>query len=80
MTNTFNGYGLFKDILNPTLRSWNRINVFLNIRQNHGSVVAKNYLKKFHRNEQLAIYTMMNRIHQDGYEQVRRNISRTGAI
>lgn len=80
MSNHFNGYGLFKDVVNPTLRTWNRINVYLNIKENHGRVVGINYLKRFHRNDQLAIATMMKSIYEIGYAQVRRNISRTGAV
>jgi len=48
----------------------------MNIKDRHGAVVGMRYLKKFDRNGQLAIFSIMKRIFTDGYEQTRRNIMR----
>ncbi len=72
----FNGYGLFYNIRNKDLRTYNRINVYLNVRERHGNEVAKNYLKKFNRKEQWYIYAMLNEMKQVGYEQYRRDVLR----
>lgn len=72
----FNGYGVFTDIRNPTIRAYNRANTYLNIKERHGPEVGRRYLKKFDRNGQLAVASMMATIHRDGYEQTRRNIMR----
>lgn len=74
--NNFNGYDMFNHIRNPFLRTWNRINTYLNIKERHGKVVAHNYLKKFDRNNQLSIFTMMKNINEVGYEQYRRDFIR----
>lgn len=73
---SFNGYGLFYDVRNYQLRTYNRINVFLNVRDRHGVHVARNYLKKFSRKEQISILNMMKDITATGYEQYRRDIFR----
>ena len=73
---SFNGYGLFYDVKNSNLRTYNRINVFLNVRDRHGVHVARNYLRKFNRNEQIAIFKAMSEITVTGYEQYRRNLIR----
>ena len=72
----FMGYPLFENVRNPVLRSYNRANIYINIKERHGSVPAERYLKKLDRNELLSVYTMMKRIHTDGYEQTRRNVMR----
>lgn len=72
----FNGYGLFYDIKNEPLRTYNRINVYLNIRERHGDYVAHNYLRKFNRPEQVSIFKTMKRIKDIGYEQYRRDFIR----
>lgn len=72
----FNGYSLFNDVRNPILRSYNRANTYLNIKDRHGIEVGRRYLKRFDRNAQLGILSMMKRIFTDGYEQTRRNIMR----
>lgn len=76
----FNGYSLFNDIRNPILRSYNRANTYMNIKERHGSEVGKKYLKKFDRNNQLGIFSIMRVIHRDGFEQTRRNLIRTGSV
>lgn len=76
----FNGYSLFNEIRNPILRSYNRANTYMNIKERHGNEVAKKYLKKFGRNDILGIHSVMAVIHRDGYEQTRRNLIRTGSI
>lgn len=72
----FNGYSLFTEVRNPVIRAYNRANTYLNIKDRHGIEVGKKYLKKFDRNGQLGIYSIMHRIFIDGYEQTRRNIMR----
>lgn len=76
----FNGYSLFNEIRNPTLRSYNRANTYMNIKDRHGPEVGKRYLKKFGRNDILGIYSIMAAIHRDGFEQTRRNFMRTRSI
>ena len=73
----FNGYGLFNDIRDDDLRTYNRINVFLNIRDRHGPVVSHGYLRKFSRMDQISIFKMMSQIRIVGFEQFRRNFLRT---
>lgn len=75
LINTFNGYGNFRDIKNPLLRSWNRVNTYYNIRDNHGKVVAMRYLEQF-KSELGFLAPMFAEIKSIGYEQVRRNIMR----
>lgn len=72
----FNGYGLFYDVRNTTIRTFNRINVFLNVKERHGHHVAHNYLKKFRRHDQISIFNMMKEINRVGYEQFKRNVMR----
>lgn len=72
----FNGYGLFNDIRDDQLRTYNRINVFLNIRDRHGPHVSHGYLRKFSRPDQINIFKMMSQIKITGYEQFRRNLIR----
>ncbi len=69
-------YGNFNEIRNPTLRSWNRINTYLNIKERFGKVVAMNYLKKFKKKDLFSIFTMMKRIDEEGFENVRRSFIR----
>lgn len=69
-------YGTFNDVRNYKLRAWNRINTYLNIKDKFGSYVAKNYLKKFKRSEQINIFIIMKRINEEGFENVRRQFIR----
>lgn len=75
----FNGYGLFDDIRDVNLRTYNRINVYLNVKERHGPEVGQNYLKQFKKNELLSIFSMMAEMHRTGYEQFRRDFMRTAA-
>lgn len=72
----FNGYSLFTDVINPTIRAWNRANTVYNIKERHGDKVASNYVAKLERTEQLAIFSTMMTVARDGYENVRRSIFR----
>lgn len=76
MNNEFMGYPLFINIRNPNLRAYNQANMYMNIRDRHGTVPAERYIKKLDRNGMLAVFTMMRRFHEDGYEQTRRDIMR----
>lgn len=73
----FNGYDLFHSIRNPALRTYNRVNTYLTIREQHGTVVGRNYLKKFNPAAQEHIFKMMQKINQIGFEQYRRDFMRT---
>lgn len=73
---SFNGYGLFSDIRDSNIRSYNRINTYLNIKDRHGKIVARKYLKRFNRDDQNAIAIMMRDINKTGYEQYRRDFIR----
>lgn len=72
----FNGYDLFTHIRNSSLRTYNRVNTYLNIVEQHGKTTGRAYLKKFGRNDQLSIMSMMGRMHKDGFEQYRRDFIR----
>lgn len=72
----FLGYPLFNKIRNPNLQAYNRANIYMNIKERHGTVPAERYIKKLDRNGQLGVLTMMGRFHRDGYEQTRRDIMR----
>lgn len=72
----FHGYSLFTDVINPTVRAWNRANTVYNIKERHGDKVASKYVAKFPQFEQAAIYTTMITVAKDGYENVRRSIFR----
>lgn len=74
--NEYLGYPLFNKIRKPTLRAYNRANVFLNIRERHGRVLAERYLTKLDRAGQIDVYNMMKRFHENGFEQTRRDLNR----
>lgn len=69
----FSGYEMFHHVRNPALRTYNRINTYLTIRDRHGKDVGKNYLRKFNPAAQGHIFSMMAKIHNVGYEQFRRD-------
>lgn len=72
----FSGYDLFHHVKNTPLRNYNRVNTYLNVVDRHGKEVGQKYLKKFNRNDQWAILTMMAEIYEIGYVQFRRNFMR----
>lgn len=72
----FLGYPLFNKTRNPNLQAYNRANIYMNIKERHGTVPAERYVQKLDRNGQLGVLTMMGRFHRDGYEQTRRDIMR----
>lgn len=74
--NSFMNYPLFNDVRNPYIRAYNRSNIYMNIKERHGTVPAERYIKKLDRNGQLAVFSMMRRFHEDGFEQTRRDIMR----
>jgi hypothetical protein len=77
---SFNGYPLFFDVRNPILRAYNRINIYLNIKERYGVKPADRYLKKFNRDDKVSIFQLMQRINRDGFEQVRRDLRRNKEI
>lgn len=72
----FHGYSLFTDVINPTIRAWNRANTIYNIKERHGDAVASKYVAKLPKLEQVAIFSTMMTVARDGYENVRRAIFR----
>lgn len=72
----FLGYPLFNKIRNSNLQAYNRANIYMNIKERHGTVPAERYIQKLDRNGQLAVLTMMAQFHRNGYEQTRRDIMR----
>lgn len=73
----FNGYELFHHIKDAPLRTYNRVNTYLSILDRHGKEVGKSYLKKFDRKAQLSIFETMKKIDDVGFEQYRRDFTRT---
>jgi hypothetical protein len=76
---SFNGYGMFDNILDPNLRTYNRIATYLNVKERHGNPVGRNYLKQFKRREQIEIANMMIDMNRVGFEQFRRDFMRSAA-
>lgn len=74
--NEYLGYPLFNKVRKPNLRTFNRVNTFLNIKDRHGSVPANRYLQKIDREGQIDIYKMMKQVNEIGFEQVRRDLNR----
>lgn len=70
----FHGYSLFKDILNPSIRAWNRANVIYTIKERHGNVVATRYAEHFPKTELTSIYAIMALVAKEGYENIRREV------
>lgn len=70
-------FPLYHDVLNPTLRTWNRVNTLFNIKELvKNNSVAVEYMKQLERNDQLAVWTMCLYIIRNGYETTRREIMR----
>lgn len=80
MSNVYHGYPLFHDVSNPTLRSYNRANIFINIKDRYGIHLARKYAQRFKKTEQVRILTMMERFHTNGFEQTRRDILRNKEV
>lgn len=72
----FNGYDFYYHIRDAKLRSYNRINTYMNIIERHGLEVGKRYLRKFNRDDKITIFKMMKEINGTGFEQYRRNFMR----
>lgn len=66
-------FEMFHHVRNPALRTYNRINNYLTIRDRHGKEAARNYLRKFNSAAQGHIFRMMCKINNVGYEQFRRD-------
>lgn len=78
--NEFIGYSLFEDIMNPSLRAWNRANTVYNIKERHGNAVAHKYVSKFDKMDMFAIFTIMATVERNGYENVRRDIFKANNV
>lgn len=70
----FKGYGLFNDVEDKVLRTWNRCQTFLNIKEQHGEELAKEYLNKFDPLEQLFMMATFTSISMKGMESVRMEV------
>lgn len=73
----FNGYDLFHHVRNPALRTYNRVNTYLTIRDRHGVEVAANYLRQFNKKALEHLFKVMRNIDRFGYEQYRRDFMRS---
>lgn len=67
----------FNDIANPTLRTWNRLNVIYNMKEMANEGMASHYAKRFNKKDKIALLRMAAKVANDGYETVRREILRT---
>lgn len=69
-------YPLFRDIKNPKLRAWNRLNIIYNMKEQLGSASSRNYVKQFNKRDKFDILDLGSRVVREGYEDVRRSIIR----
>lgn len=58
----FLGYSLFNEVVNPVLRARNRLAVSLNIKEDFGYSVSKDYLKHFNKADLISIYLIKERV------------------
>ncbi len=82
MTTTAFDFSTFDEIHNPSLRTWNRLNVMFNMKEVFGpqSQMALNYLKKFTQVDRILIAKMAIEIGKNGYENTRREIMRKNNV
>ena len=68
----------FDEVRNPTLRTWNRLNIMFNMKEIFGpqSRMALNYLKKFSAKDQTDLAKLAIIVNKNGYENTRREIVR----
>ena len=66
----------FDDILETKLRAWNSLNMIFNIKEIIGNDKENDYVKKFDREDKVAIFVLGNTIVIRGYENNRREIFR----
>ncbi len=74
--NEFKGYSLFDDIENATIRTWNRCQTYINIKEAHGPELAEDYLKQFNKAGQSHLYVMFKAITVKGYDKVRHDVQK----
>lgn len=67
----------FNDVANPTLRTWNRLNVIYNMKEMSNNNIATRYANRFNKKDKIALLRMASKVANDGYENVRREILRT---
>lgn len=72
--NEYKGYDLFNDVGDFVLRTWNRYNTILNIKEEHGNALAIKYAGHLDKQEQFAILTIGRTVSARGYENVRREL------
>lgn len=73
--NEHNGYSLFTEIENPLLRAFNRCILTLNINEDAGRAVVKDYLENFSEKDRAAMFVMFGYIKQKGPDQVIKEIN-----
>jgi hypothetical protein len=77
----FASYSTYTEVKSPILRAWNRLNTIFNMKELLGNdKLAVRYMKKFPREDQLAIWALSARIIQNGYENTRREIMRDNNV
>jgi len=67
----------FNDVANPTLRTWNRLNIIYNMKEMKSNSLATRYAERFNKKDKIALLRMASKVANDGYETVRREILRT---
>lgn len=67
----------FNDVREPTLRTWNRLNVIYNMKEMTTGKLSSRYAEQFNKKDKIALLRMAVRVVNDGYENVRREIIRT---
>lgn len=65
-------YPSFKEITDPKLRAWNRLNVIFNIKEAVHNAAATEYAKQFSKEDKFMIVLLSAKIVKEGYENVRR--------
>ena len=77
MMNYEKSFPTFDEVLNPTLRTWNRVNIIFNIKEMFkNNVLAVKYMESFSKADQIAIGLMCAKITKFGFENTRREIIR----
>jgi hypothetical protein len=76
-TQEIGGYPLFFNVRNPSIRTWNRLNIIYNIKEflRNNSLAIK-YFKQFKDADRKLIWELSLRVKKEGYANVRRAIFR----
>lgn len=74
--NNYKGYSMFNEVVNPVIKAWNRLNTIYNIKEQHGSVLARRYAEQLSKPDLTSVYLLIASVDAKGYEQTRRDIYR----